>query len=191
MLHVLCPSKGSAAIPGVCGAEPSAPHPMERIQHHQGKEKPVKPQGGTSPAGVDQCSSPRIMDPLRQDLSQQRHGFVSLFVNFPQISDEFSDQEGRQRCSCTLQCWIPGRGDGQPLFKQKHALWAGHAEPCRCQGSPPPWPCRLPAPSSPLSLLDRRIQLWGLEEESKAQPQILGLLMSWWEGQDWEWLCRV
>lgn len=136
MLHVLSPSKGSAAIPGVCGAEPSAPHPMERIQHHQGKEKPVKPQEGTSPAGADQCSSPRIMDPLRQDLSQQRHGFVSLFVNFPQISDEFSDQEGRQRCSCTLQCWIPGRGDGQPLFKQKHALCAGHAEPLQVPGIP-------------------------------------------------------
>lgn len=185
MLHVLSPSKGLAAIPGVCGAEPSAPHPMERIQHHQGKEKPVKPQEGTSPAGADQCSSPRIMDPLRQDLSQQRHRFVSLFVDFPQISDEFSEQEGRQRCSCTLD---PRKGRWAAAV-QTEALAV-----CRTRGGPagagdPLHPglagYQLRAP------LDRRIQLWGLEEESKTQPQILGLLMSWWEGQDWEWLCRV
>lgn len=63
MLGFLSPSEGWAAFPGVCGAEPSSPHPTERTQH-QGKEKPGKNPGRHIP---EQGSFPRIKDLLRPE----------------------------------------------------------------------------------------------------------------------------
>lgn len=137
MSHVLSPSEGWAAFPGVCGAEHLTPACGENpAAPGQGGTRGA--QEGTPQAGPDQCRDLPVRNKecvyAGQDPTQRRHSFISLFSRSPQIPEELP----RPGEEAGLEVWK----EGQQLLPTGHSLVQD--TPAGLRSSPP----ALQAPGS-------------------------------------------